>query len=132
MSKLFGGDNFNFADRKQLAEDGTKFCIETASRRVQTDGKERWYCTIFVQKESELAVQTLTFDRSPYRDRGFQGMLDGNKFPAHSCWLENRPFKSKSTGMMQNFYDINFDEGVATCPCGDLNKPEEPKPDLPF
>lgn len=124
MTKLFGGNSNNsaFADRKQLAADKTTFCIEGARLVTQRDGKERWYLTIFLQKDGELVEETLTFDHSPSRDRKFQDLNSSSGFPIHNCRVDRTEFKGRNSGMMQTFYDIDVADNTGSCPCGDLAK----------
>lgn len=132
--KIFGS-NSEFAERKQLAADETRFCMESAEIKTQKDGKQRWYCTIYMPEGDTTVVKILTFDRSPSRDAGFQELNETpGALPVHNCWLEKREFKGKNSSMMQTFYQIRQDEKATTCPCADLHgeeaKDEEEPPDM--
>lgn len=107
-----------FADRKQIAEDGTRFCIDSAKLVTQKDGKVRWYLDIRYLEDGEVATRTLTFDTSPSRDEMFTDLADSNDFPQHCCWIEKRTFKNKGTGMMQTFYNLEQETGRGqACAC---------------
>lgn len=120
-----------FADRKLLAQLGTRFCIDDVKLHTQKDGKTRWYLTIRYAEMDEVEVRTLTFDQSPSRDDMFTLMIDTGDFPQHRCYVENRSFKNTSTGMTQNFYKLGQDKS-GECTCGIVVPPKEENADLAF
>ena|SRR5260221_471056 len=122
-------DSSGFVDRKQLAADETKFCIENVKLVTQRDGKVRWYLTIFYKKDGELEVATLTFDRSPSRDRLFEAMNEAKDFPQHNCWVEKKEFRNKTSHMLQTFYDLNQEKSEIGCPCTDQGTDEDTEQD---
>ncbi len=126
-----------FAERKQLAEDKTVFCIDSVKLHTQKDGKERWYLTIHYVEADEVVTRTLTFDHSPSRDELFEFMLEANDFPQHHCWLKKKVLKNAQT-----FYDLLQGGVDGPCACtwaaasspdwDDLPPPEEQaKDELP-
>jgi hypothetical protein len=118
-----------FADRKQLAEDATRFCIDEVKLHTQKDGKTRWYLTIRYLEDGGTAVKTLTFDQSPSRDELFAAMQESEDYPQHNCWVSKRSFKNKGTGMMQTFYQLEQENARGqdcVCTIEDDPGPDEP------
>lgn len=108
-----------FADRKELAEAGTRFCIDSVKLHTQKDGKIRWYLNIhFLDEENEIVFRTLTFDPSPSRDEMFTALAEADDWPQHNCWVARKSFKNKGTGMMQTFYELGQETGgLQECSC---------------
>jgi hypothetical protein len=107
-----------FAERKELAEAGTRFCIDSVKLHTQKDGKIRWYLTIRYLEDDGVAIRTLTFDPSPSRDEMFTALAESDDFPQHYCWVAKKSFKNKGTGMMQTFYELGQDTGKGqACAC---------------
>ena len=117
----------DFAERKQLAEDKTVFCIDSVKLFTQKDGKERWYLTIHYVDGDAVVTRTLTFDHSPSRDELFMFMQESNDFPQHFCWLNKKLLKNKQT-----FYDLAQGGVDGPCACTWSSTAEQPEwDDLP-
>lgn len=99
-----------FADRKQLAANGTHFCIDEVKQHTQKDGKTKWYLTI---RYDDGHKETLTFDiGAKPRDEKCDYMMSEASYPYHSCFVKAKPLPGKP----QPFYNI-FQEPEQLCSC---------------
>lgn len=117
----FFTDSSAFANKPEMVEQKTKFCVQLVEDR-ETKFGQKWYITIVLEGGDE---QILTFghgDSESKREQEFQVLsVTPEYLPIHSCTLKKWTFEGKSG------YRIAARSGGGPCPC----QPAKPQLD-PF